>query len=85
VASTAADAEAAGQRGAAPSSGTPSTISGDRIQSLFKKATGTSFDPKSRKDRSALAEIEAVVAGRPDLADASDTKIALASYKSKKK
>lgn len=81
VASTAADAEAVGQRVATPSS----TISGDRIQSLFKKATGTSFDPKSRKDRAALAELEAVVASRPDLADANDTKIALAWYKSKKK
>jgi len=63
----------------------PATLSGDRIQSLFKKATGTSFDPKSQKDKAARAELEALISGRPDLANASDTKIALAWYKSKKK
>lgn len=63
----------------------PATLSGDRIQSLFKKATGTSFDPKSQKDKAARAELEALISGRPDLADASDNKIALAWYKSKKK
>lgn len=61
------------------------TLSGDRIQSLFKKATGTSFNPKSKADRAALTEIEALMSARPDLADASDTKVALAWYKSKKK
>lgn len=63
----------------------PAAMSEDRIQSLYKKATGTSFNPKSRADRAALAEIQAVMNARPDLADASDTKIALAWYKSKKK
>jgi hypothetical protein len=71
-----------GQSNAAPA---PATLSGDRIQSLFKKATGTSFDPKSQKDKAARAELEALISGRPDLADASDNKIALAWYKSKKK
>lgn len=63
----------------------PAAMSEDRIQSLYKKATGTSFNPKSRADRAALAEIQAVMNARPDLANASDTKIALAWYKSKKK
>lgn len=63
----------------------PAAMSEDRIQSLYKKATGTSFNPKSKADRAALAEIQAVMNARPDLADASDTKIALAWYKSKKK
>jgi hypothetical protein len=73
-----------GQSDAAPAPAT-ATLSDDRIQSLFKKATGTSFDPKSRADIARKAELAALISGRPDLADASDTKIALAWYKSKKK
>ena len=55
------------------------------LDSLFKKATGTSFDPKSQKDKAARAELEALISSRPDLADKSDTKVALAWYASKKK
>ena len=55
------------------------------IDALFKKATGTTFDPKSRRDKAVRAELEAVLSSRPELADASDTKVALAWYNSKRK
>lgn len=55
------------------------------LDSLFKKATGTSFDPKSRVDRARRAELQDLLSSRADLADKSDTKVALAWYASKKK
>ena len=55
------------------------------FDALFKKATGTSFDPKSRVDRARMAELQGLISSRADLADKSDTKVALAWYASKKK
>jgi len=55
------------------------------FDALFKKATGTSFDPKSKRDRSAMAEIQSLLSSRADLADKSDTKVALAWYANKRK
>lgn len=55
------------------------------LDSLFKKATGTPFDPKSRVDRARMAELQDLLSSRADLADKSDTKVALAWYASKKK
>jgi hypothetical protein len=55
------------------------------FDSLFKKATGASFDAKSKADRARMAELKDLISSRADLADKSDTKVALAWYASKKK
>jgi hypothetical protein len=55
------------------------------FEALFKKATGTSFNAKSKGDRAAMAELQDLMSKRADLADKSDTKVALAWYASKKK
>ena len=68
----------------APSSKAAEAPSRD-LNSLFKMATGTSFDPNSRVDRVRRAELQDLISSRPDLADKSDTKVALAWYASKKK
>jgi hypothetical protein len=55
------------------------------FNALFKTATGTDFDPKSRLDRARMAEIQSLVNSRSDLADKDDRKVALAWYASKRK
>jgi hypothetical protein len=55
------------------------------FDALFKKATGASFDAKSKADRARMAELRDLISSRADLADKSDTKVALAWYASKKK
>ena len=55
------------------------------FEALFKKATGVSFDAKSKGDRATMAELQDMMSKRADLADKSDTKVALAWYASKKK
>ena len=62
----------------------PVSLGADRLNALFKKATGSPYDPKSKVDRQRATEIERLIASRPELANASDTKIALAWYKSKR-
>ena len=58
-----------------------------RMMSLFKKATGTSFDPNSKRDIQALSEIQTVlndISEKGDnWADMSDTQLALKWYQSK--
>jgi hypothetical protein len=56
-----------------------------RATAAFKKATGTSFDPKSAVDRARLKELEDVIRSNPKLADASDNKISMAWYARTKK
>jgi hypothetical protein len=55
------------------------------FNALFKTATGTAFDPKSKLDRTRMAEIQSMMNSRADLADKSDNKAALAWYASKRK
>jgi len=56
-----------------------------RATAVFKKATGTAFDPKSKVDRARLKELEDVIRSNPKLADASDNKISMAWYARTKK
>ena len=63
----------------------PVSLGAKRLNALFKTATGSSYDPNSRVDRQRATELERLIASRPELSDASDTKIALAWYKSKRK
>jgi hypothetical protein len=79
----------------AASSSTSTAVGGNKVDSAtdysarataaFKKATGTSFDPKSKVDRARLKEIEDTIRSNPKLADASDTKISMAWYARAKK
>lgn len=55
------------------------------FEALFKKATGTSFNSKNATDRARMAELRDLVSNRADLADKSDTKVALAWYANKRK
>jgi hypothetical protein len=64
---------------AAPATQAPS--SEDRMAAVFRKANGGDFDPKSRMDREKMAQLKSVMDSNPDLANASDNKIALAWYK----
>jgi hypothetical protein len=51
------------------------------LDALFLKATGTSFDPKSRVDAARKAELEDLLKGDPNLAGKSDTQVALQWYR----
>lgn len=51
------------------------------IGSLFEKATGTTFNPKSRIDVARKAELEDFLSGNPDFAGKSDTQVALQWYR----
>jgi hypothetical protein len=51
------------------------------IDSLFLKATGTKFDPKSRLDIARKAELEDLMKSKPELAGKSDTQVALQWYR----
>jgi hypothetical protein len=55
------------------------------FDALFKKATGTSFNSKNATDRARMAELQSLLSSRADLADKSDTKVALAWYANKRK
>jgi hypothetical protein len=61
------------------------TSSEDRMAALFKKANAGDFDPKSRVDREKMAQLKAVMDSNPELANASDSKVALAWYKTLEK
>ena len=51
------------------------------MDALFTKATGTSFEPKSRVDVARKAELEDFLKSNPDLAGKSDTQVALQWYR----
>jgi hypothetical protein len=57
----------------------------DRMAAVFRKASGGDFDPKSRMDREKMAQLKSVMDSNPELANASDNKIALAWYKTLEK
>jgi hypothetical protein len=52
-----------------------------RMAALFKTANGGDFDPKSRTDRQKMAHLKLLLDKDPELAKQSDTKIALAWYR----
>jgi hypothetical protein len=69
----------------APPKATPvADVDDDRLMGLFRKATGTAFDPNSRLDKSRLGELRSLISSRPELLGQSDTKIALEWYRSKR-
>lgn len=55
-----------------------------RMSSLFKAANGGEFNPKSRVDRQKMAQLQMLLDKDPELAKKSDTKIALAWYRTLK-
>ena len=55
-----------------------------RIAALFRKTTGTAFDPKSRVDTARMADLTSFIEKDPDLLNKSDTKIALDYYRTLK-
>jgi hypothetical protein len=55
-----------------------------RMSALFRKTTGTAFDPKSRVDTARMADLTSFIEKDPDLLDKSDTKIALDYYRTLK-
>ena len=65
----------------------PTASNQDRMMQLFKKATGTAFDPKSKRDAQALAEIQStlsdITASGKNWEDMSDNQLAMQWYRSK--
>jgi hypothetical protein len=55
-----------------------------RMAALFRKTTGTAFDPKSRVDKTRMADLTSFIEKDPDLLNKSDTKIALDYYRTLK-
>jgi hypothetical protein len=55
-----------------------------RMAALFRKTTGTAFDPKSRVDTARMADLTSFIEKDPDLLNKSDTKIALDYYRTLK-
>jgi hypothetical protein len=55
-----------------------------RMAALFRKTTGTAFDPKSRVDTARMADLTSFIEKDPDLLSKSDTKIALDYYRTLK-
>lgn len=53
----------------------------DRMNALFRKTMGTSFDPKSKMDIGKMQQLRAFVSSNPDVLNKSDTKIALDFYR----
>jgi hypothetical protein len=51
------------------------------MDALFLKATGTSFEPKSRVDVARKAQLEDLLKSKPELAGKSDTQVALEWYR----
>jgi hypothetical protein len=56
-------------------------ISDERMAAIFKKATASTYNPNSKGDRQSMAQLKALLQNNPDLAGKSDTKVALAWYK----
>ena len=55
-----------------------------RMEALFRKTTGTNFNPKSSADKGRMAELTAFIEQDPELLNKSDTKIALDFYRTLK-
>ena len=60
------------------------TVDENRMSSLFRKATGTDFDPKSKKDKEYMSKLSSFVQSDPSRLEKSDTKIALDFYRTLK-
>jgi hypothetical protein len=56
-------------------------IDENRLMGLFRKTTGTAFDPKSKMDRARLEELTSFIEQDPERLNKSDTKIALDFYR----
>ena len=56
-------------------------ISEDRMSALFRKTTGTDFNPKSRVDKERMAQLTSFIEEDPERLNKSDTKIALDFYR----
>ena len=56
-------------------------IDEDRMASLFRKTTGTDFNPKSRVDKERMAQLTSFIEQDTDMLNKSDTRIALDFYK----
>ena len=56
-------------------------ISEDRMSALFRKTTGTDFNPKSRVDKERMAQLTSFIEENPERLNKSDTKIALDFYR----
>ena len=52
-----------------------------RMASLFRKTTGTNFNPKSRVDKERMAQLTSFIEEDPERLNKSDTKIALDFYR----
>ena len=52
-----------------------------RMASLFRKTTGTDFNPKSRVDKERMSQLTSFIEQDPTRLDKSDTRIALDFYK----
>jgi hypothetical protein len=55
-----------------------------RMAALFRKTTGTAFDPKSRVDKARMADLTSFIEQDPERLNKSDTKIALDFYRTLK-
>jgi hypothetical protein len=66
---------------AKPAATPAAPAAGRDINSLFMKATGTEFDPKSRLDLARKAELEDLLKSKPELAGKSDAQVALQWYR----
>ena len=55
-------------------------VSADKLNELFLKATGTTFEPKSKKDRAYMEKITSMLASKPETASLSPAKFALKLY-----
>jgi hypothetical protein len=79
ISSEAADKMASEKKPAAPAA--PAAPAERDLDALFLKATGTSFEPKSRVDVARKAELEDLLKSNPDLDGKSDTQVALQWYR----
>jgi hypothetical protein len=59
-------------------------IDENRLMGLFRKTTGTAFDPQSKVDRARLEELTSFIEQDPERLNKSDTKIALDFYRTLK-
>ena len=55
-----------------------------RMAALFRKTTGTAFNPKSRVDTARMADLTSFIEKDPESLNKSDTKIALDYYRTLK-
>ena len=56
-------------------------IDENRMSALFRKTTGTNFNPKSRVDKERMAQLTSFIEEDPERLNKSDTKIALDFYR----